>query len=1718
MKTKRFRILSVLLIVVMFWALSLNIFAATGNAVTRDGLTAQLFTDKDFYNTGDSVKASVQEVFIFAEINVPEVLKLASKSAAFDALLKDGESWITPGGVLLSANRADIVGSSTATGDNMQAGFWVIITFLAVGSFAALFIYGKNKTTWLSIMLCIAMVGGMMAMAVPVQAGNTSEDIQLSCTIQVDGKAIDVSATVSYVIYDDMDEDEEELSETPEASVTPVPEASTTPSPEPEASTTPSPEPEASATPSLEPEASLTPSPETEASPTPTPESPLVLHVSVGGAIVDGCSEETHYADIAAAQTALRSLDHSNRSVEVLIHAGTYKLVDSVEFTSEDSGTEAYPIVYKAAGDGEVVFTGATTLDATKFSTITDEAILNRLPEEARTQVVAMSLEGYGIDSKVLDYKERYINARDPLAIVNLYVNDKSQTLSRYPNAGYEGISEVKESGDAWTLRENAKTYGAFVYEGNNPDRWINADQAYVVGYLQYEYLRDRVSIGSVDPTNNIITLADFTTYGISTSGRWYVTNLLEEIDTPGEYFVDANNMILYYYPTESLDANDKVELTALNDTLITLTGAEYIEFNGIHFKGTLADGIVIEPIHNAGEDKIKPENITKHSSNIIVRNCEFNDIGSDAIEIFGRNNLIEGCTLYDIGLEGVNILGGADPRTYTESKNIIANNHFWNVGTQNSNLYKYAISLGRNTDSQVIGDVVEYNIIHGEPGACAIIYGGLGNVIRYNEIFALSSEAADMGLIYSGKRLNEFGNVIEYNYIHDYGVNFTAGYKLQAIYWDDWQSGQTAKHNIIVPNNKGNTSANLAVGAYNTFTENIVVNSANGLHMTDRNRIADATAYNTLSNAATTTSAVLEKYPQITALKELLGDNSAIFPVANNVLTNNLTVSVNTNSISETVKEKGTVSRNVNIADLNVFVNPAKHDYRLTNEAMETYELPETMINESNFNMNSIGIQSNVFAVQTPASEFKLLYPANGQTVSAAKLCLKWEEARFADEYDYVVATDEAMTNVVASGTAYRPCVIIDSLENSTTYFYKVTAKCLSKQIGNTWECAGGAYTFTTSTPDALDVTALNEKIAELEALQVNVSNNIGTEVGQFKVSGYNAIVDMLTEAKVLENTAGCTQDDVDEMVVELTSFIKGINGYRNSGVAVLNVNGEWKSSKDTDLTVTSSTDPETNVKTVRLEQFAHGWGYLNQKLNNYETYKFKMKLDANVYASIGIRQTNIGLRPHKANTAYVLLVYPNKFELYRRLDGVQVGLTSCTTETNNMGEWHEIEFGAVDVIGGVEITLKVDGEEVISYTDTTDPIYQEGYFAIYPGYPNSSNVELQQANTVEEAPTSSVVDLNLDGEWLGSTGTHNVTVTTTTDPETNVKTLKFAQTNGQHGWGYLNEKLDNNNAYKFKMKLDIESTYASIGIRQDGTGLRPHKANNAYVLVIYPDKFELFRRLNGAQVGLTSCTNDTINMDEWHEIELGAVDVIGGVQITLKVDGTEVLNYTDTTNPISQAGYFTIYPGPGNSSAEFQKAGTVEQTPNSNVVDLDLTGEWLGSTGSHNVTVTTTTDPETNATTLKFAQTNGQHGWGYLNEKLDNNNAYKFKLKLDIVSTYASIGIRQDGTGLRPHKANNAYVLVINKAQSQFELWKYLNKAGEAVGTSAFGDIDISQWHEIELGAVDVIGGVQVTLKVDGKEVFNYTDTTNPISQAGYFTIYPGPGNSSAEIQKAD
>ena len=102
------------------------------------------------------------------------------------------------------------------------------------------------------------------------------------------------------------------------------------------------------------------------------------------------------------------------------------------------------------------------------------------------------------------------------------------------------------------------------------------------------------------------VRFADSHMYGISGKEIWnqyYYFNLLEEIDEPGEYYIDNQKGMLCFYPFEELKASDTIVVSMLEDALVSLKEASYIQFKNITFEAGRGIGIYME---NTSSDKIE--------------------------------------------------------------------------------------------------------------------------------------------------------------------------------------------------------------------------------------------------------------------------------------------------------------------------------------------------------------------------------------------------------------------------------------------------------------------------------------------------------------------------------------------------------------------------------------------------------------------------------------------------------------------------------------------------------------------------------------------------------------------------------------------------------------------------------------------------------------------------------------------------------------------------------------------------------------------------------------------------------------------------------------------------------------------------------------------------------------------------------------------------------
>ncbi|MBR5427579.1 MAG: right-handed parallel beta-helix repeat-containing protein [Clostridia bacterium] len=540
------------------------------------------------------------------------------------------------------------------------------------------------------------------------------------------------------------------------------------------------------------------------------------FYVSPDGDDASDGSFEQPFATVEKARDAVRSLDKTGKTgVTVALKAGEYR-VSTLEFTAEDSGTQSCPIAYRAYGDGEVILNGGVTLPHGKFASVTDEETLSRLSEDARSNVLSVDLFSLGVTAE--QYGKLYAFGSYTMApkydgdwtgelYCELFIDDGRQTIARYPNG-----TEYLYTGEVVSVGQGRESYmstwatSGGVLRNPEPDvykldkdlaerirSWKTLDGVWMFGYFSNDWADASTPIGEIDYEKLTISPAFAAMFGTKKDRPYYFFNVLEELDAPGEWYLDRDNGILYFYPPEGFSENSTVELSLLTDNVIK-AGANYLTFDGLTVKGTRGDAVSITGDGNT------------------IENCLIKNVAGNALLVTGYNNLIVDNEITHTGKGGV-ILDGGDRETLRHTDNRAENNlvHDW---SEIYETYQPAFTLNG------VGNICAHNEIFNSPHE-AITYSGNDHMIEYNLIHDVNLKTDDGGAIYSGRRWDWYGTVIRYNLIYDLGAD---GHKPVGIYLDDAIAGQTVYGNILV--NAPNFGLQLGGGQDLDVHDNIVVNS----------------------------------------------------------------------------------------------------------------------------------------------------------------------------------------------------------------------------------------------------------------------------------------------------------------------------------------------------------------------------------------------------------------------------------------------------------------------------------------------------------------------------------------------------------------------------------------------------------------------------------------------------------------------------------------------------------------------------------------------------------------------------------------------------------------------------------------------------------------------------------------------------------------------------
>lgn len=373
-----------------------------------------------------------------------------------------------------------------------------------------------------------------------------------------------------------------------------------------------------------------------------------------------------------------------------------------------------------------------------------------------------------------------------PATRSELFVGGRAMTLARWPDEGFASIASLVDPGSAPRMAEpdipaadrvvEPARGGAFtVADPVRAARWAGASDAWAHGYWNWDWSDEMLPIASVDPATATVRLAQPHRYGIAARGRFYVTNLPEELDTPGEYWIDpAAGTVLALLPDGAATAPCSLSLLAA--PMLVLDSATDVCVEGIEFACSRAGAL-------AGRD----------AHRVVVAHCTFRLLGSPAVGLEGSDCSVRACVFEDLGGTGVELAGGN--RVDLVAGRMVVEDCVFRRCARVLRTYQPAIRVAG------VGNVVRHNDV-GELPHFALMMHGNEHVVEGNEFHHVVLETGDAGALYLGRDWTLHGNVVRNNLFHS--IRGSDSRFQNGVYLDDMASGIAVERNLFVRCNWG--------------------------------------------------------------------------------------------------------------------------------------------------------------------------------------------------------------------------------------------------------------------------------------------------------------------------------------------------------------------------------------------------------------------------------------------------------------------------------------------------------------------------------------------------------------------------------------------------------------------------------------------------------------------------------------------------------------------------------------------------------------------------------------------------------------------------------------------------------------------------------------------------------------------------------------------------
>ncbi|XPF95058.1 right-handed parallel beta-helix repeat-containing protein [Colwellia sp. RE-S-Sl-9] len=513
---------------------------------------------------------------------------------------------------------------------------------------------------------------------------------------------------------------------------------------------------------------------------------------------VDLKGDDTNRGDISEPfKTLTKALSvartSKDKAVTIWLRGGVYSLDKTIQITAVDTRNVQYPLIISAYQDEIVNLVGAKSLPY--WSKVVDSNILSKLTVKSKKQVYVTDLNEYDVNDFGLPNQGG----------VSLFYRDKKMVLARYPNNGLMRVGNLVEPNTKVVRNYSGSKKGKFHYTDSTINRWVGEKDVWLNGYWFWNWRDENQRVNNIDVHNKTISIEPpYHFYGYRQEQEYFAFNILAELDSPNEWYLDRDNGKLYFYPPDEI-MRDKPPMLAVVNNLISLSNASNITFKNLNVAYSKKNGISIV----GGENNLIDNVVVKHIGNkgIIIKDSD--------------NSTISSSEIYSIGSGAIAIEGG--DRSTLKHANICA---------INNKIHDYATIIQTaqpGVSLSGVGNCAKNNEIYNAPHI-GIFFKGNNHLIEYNNIHHVVTKANDAGAIYVGRDWTARGSIIKHNYLHDIqGYN---GKGAKGVYVDDESSGVIITGNIF---DNVYDSVFIGGGRDNIVDKNLFINSVRSIHIDTR-------------------------------------------------------------------------------------------------------------------------------------------------------------------------------------------------------------------------------------------------------------------------------------------------------------------------------------------------------------------------------------------------------------------------------------------------------------------------------------------------------------------------------------------------------------------------------------------------------------------------------------------------------------------------------------------------------------------------------------------------------------------------------------------------------------------------------------------------------------------------------------------------------------------